>query len=81
MVLDNFVSIIYYGVTMQLTQNIKQTPRWGTLIKQQRKKLKLSKAAFGRQYGVTGQAVHYWETNQSDPPGIVTWQIYQLIKK
>ena len=71
------VSEHYAMPTMLLTQNIKTTPRWGTLIKQMRIKRGLSKASLGRLFGVSGQAVHYWETGQSDPPGDVTWWVYK----
>lgn len=71
------VIVAYDMFTMVLTQAIKQTPRWHTLIKQHRKRLEESKAAFGRRFGVSGQAVHYWETGKTDPPGDVTWWIYK----
>jgi DNA-binding transcriptional regulator YiaG len=62
---------------MILTQQIKQAPRWHVLIKQQRKRLKETKVDFGKRFGVTGQAVFYWESNINEPPSSVTWYLYQ----
>lgn len=62
---------------MIFTQNTKHTPHWGTLIKRYRNRHHLSKAAFGRLFGVTGEAVHYWESGKNDPPGSVTWWVYK----
>lgn len=64
-------------MTYQLTQAEKNPPRWHTLIKQERARLKESKAAFGRRFGVTGQAVGYWESGQNTPSADVTWYLYK----
>lgn len=66
---------------MEFTQAHKMKPHWATLIRQRRRALKESKAAFGRRFGVSGQAVLYWEMGRTDPPGIVTWWLHEGGKK
>lgn len=80
--LARIVSLHYDVGTMsyKFTEQTKKTPRWPTLIKQERRRLKESKAAFGRRFGVTGQAVGYWEDGSNDPPGHVTWWVMQQIE-
>jgi DNA-binding transcriptional regulator YiaG len=58
----------------------KQTPHWDTLIRQKRAQMKLSKAAFGRLFGVSGQAVLYWETGKTQAPYAVTWWLYKELR-
>lgn len=50
-------------------------PNWAMLIRKKREGLGESKAAFGRRFGVTGQAVFQWEAGLNDPPGEVTWWV------
>ena len=64
---------------MNFTQSIKQTPRWNTLIKQTRRRLKESQRAFGERFGVTQSAVSDWERGMTYPPADVTWWLHQLI--
>lgn len=62
---------------MKLTQGMKQTPRWGTLIKQKRRRLKETQAEFGARFGVTYVAVSLWESNKREAPYSVTWWLYK----
>lgn len=75
--LVDLVMTSYNGGTMLLTILHKQTPRWPTLIRQERKRLKLTQKDFGFQFGVTGQAVALWETGINDPPSSVCWYLFR----
>lgn len=66
---------------MIFKQAVKQKTNWGLVIRRRREALHESKAQFGRRFGVTGQAVYYWESHQNDPPGEVTWWLYKGGKK
>lgn len=62
---------------MIITQQMKQRPNWGKLIKKRRLQMKLSQTELGSMFGVTHAAVSDWERNVTDPPGDVTWFLYQ----
>lgn len=61
---------------MVITQAQKQTVRWGTIIRQKRRRLGLSQGLFGAMFGVSHAAVSEWENGKSDPPGSVTYWLY-----
>ena len=61
---------------MLFTVQHRTNPHWDTLVRQKRRKLRETKAEFGRRFGVTGQAVLYWETGRNSPPNVVTWWLY-----
>jgi len=66
---------------MLLTILHKQNPRWSTLIKQERKRLRLSQKDFGFQFGVTGQAVALWEMGVNAPPSSVCWYFFRRLEQ
>jgi DNA-binding XRE family transcriptional regulator len=66
---------------MKLLIQHKIKPRWHTLIRRHRASLKLNKRQYGDLFGVTGEAVYYWEKGESDPPSIVCWMIYKELEK
>lgn len=76
-----FIAIAYAVVTMKLTQSIKQTPRWATLVRQARNRLKLSQEDFGKLFGVSQASVSDWERGINEPSGDVTWYLYQQATK
>lgn len=61
---------------MLISQAQKQTVRWSTLIRQKRKRMKLSQGLFGAMFGVSHAAVSDWERGVTDPPGSVTYWLY-----
>lgn len=62
--------------TPQVQTKITQ---WPTLIKQHRKALKLSQAAYGLLFGVSQVAVSDWESGKSEAPYIVTWTVHCVV--
>jgi DNA-binding transcriptional regulator YiaG len=66
---------------MQFTILHKQAPRWTTLIKQERTRLKLTQKDFGFQFGVTGQAVALWESGVNEPSSTVCWYLYRQLEQ
>ncbi len=56
---------------------IKPIPKWAKLIKTERKRLGLSQQMFGHMFGVSHVAVGYWERGETDPPGSVTYYLYE----
>lgn len=67
---------------MKFTAQDKYTPHWDTLIRQDRRRLRLSLRAYGEMFAVTPQAVAKWEKGEAQAPSIVTWMLYkQLLAK
>lgn len=58
-----------------VTQAFK--PEWGRLIKTLREQLGESQAVFAQRFKVNQATVSYWENNQADPPGEVTWWLVE----
>lgn len=60
---------------LMATQAFK--PEWGRLIKTLREQLGESQVTFAARWGVNQATVSYWENNQADPPGEVTWWLVE----
>lgn len=57
-------------------QAIHKKEDWPKLIKAYRKSLGENQEVFGKRFGVSYVAVHYWETGRYDPPAEVIHYFY-----
>lgn len=64
-------------MSFKFTQQMKQKPNWAKLICADRKKRKMTQPEYGAMFDVTYAAVSDWERGVTDPPGEVTWYLYQ----
>jgi len=76
--LVSFLTVDYITSTMK-TQATIQKAQWGPLIKKTRKCLDEKQSDFGLRFNKSKTAVSLWEKDLRDPPGDVTWFVYQFL--
>lgn len=64
---------------MKFTEAQKHKALWPTLIRNERKRMQVSQAEFGRMFGVTHSTVHHWEKGTASPNSEMCWYLYRRL--